>query len=119
MCRYEGFDNERSLALHRIRKAQASTLGFERPTNFDFQRYDDDGRFGFGEGERVRLTFEVERDAGFHLRETPLSHDQQVEDLADDWLRITATVVDSAMLHWWLRGFGAAVRAVQRDPILA
>ena len=119
VCRYEGFDNERSLALHRIRKAQASTLGFERPTNFDFQRYDDDGRFGFGEGERVRLTFEVERDAGFHLRETPLSHDQQVEDLADDWLRITATVVDSAMLHWWLRGFGAAVRAVQRDPVLA
>ncbi|MBP7544944.1 MAG: WYL domain-containing protein, partial [Acidovorax sp.] len=47
VCRYEGFDNERSLALHRIRKAQASTLGFERPTNFDFQRYDDDGRFGF------------------------------------------------------------------------
>ncbi len=37
--------------------------------------------------------------------------DQQVEDLADDWLRITATVVDSAMLHWWLRGFGAAVQA--------
>ncbi len=119
VCRYEGFDNERSLALHRIRKAQASTLGFERPRNFDFQRYDDDGRFGFGKGERVRLTFEVERDAGFHLRETPLSHDQQVEDLADDWLRITATVVDSAMLHWWLRGFGAAVRAVQRDPIFA
>lgn len=102
VCRYEGFGNERSLALHRIRKAQASTLGFERPADFDLQQYDADGRFGFGEGERVRLTFRIENAAGFHLRETPLSQDQQTRDMADGWMEVTATVVDSAMLEWWL-----------------
>ena len=119
VCRYEGFDNERSLGLHRIRKAEASTLAFERPADFDLQKYDDDGRFGFGDGRRVRLTFHITHDAGLHLRESPLSKDQQVRDLGDGWMEITATVVDSAMLEWWLRGFGEAVRDVLRDVSLA
>lgn len=114
VCRFEGFDNERSLALHRIRKAEASTLTFERPTEFDLQKYDDDGRFGFGEGLRVRLRFRIEKEAGVHLLETPLSKDQQVQDQGDGWLEITATVVDSAMLDWWLRGFGEAVADVSK-----
>ncbi|AVO35473.1 helix-turn-helix transcriptional regulator [Ottowia oryzae] len=116
VCRYEGFGNERSLALHRVRKAQASTLAFERPADFDLQKYDDDGRFGFGEGERVQLTFCIENEAGFHLRETPLSQDQQVRDCGDGWMEVTATVVDSAMLQWWLRGFGESVREVNSKP---
>jgi len=114
VCRYEDFDNERSLALHRIRKAQASTLTFARPVEFDLQKYDDDGRFGFGEGQQVRLTFCIENEAGFHLRETPLSKDQHVQDHNDGWMEITATVVDSAMLDWWLRGFGTAVTDVRK-----
>ena len=117
VCRYEGFDNERSLALHRIRKAEASTLRFERPAGFDLQKYDDDGRFGFGEGQRVRLTFRIERPAGQHLLETPLSRDQQVQELAGGWLEVSATVVDSAMLQWWLRGFGEVVTSVQKAPL--
>jgi predicted DNA-binding transcriptional regulator YafY len=114
VCRYEGFDNERSLALHRIHKAQASTLMFERPAGFDLQKYDDDGRFGFGEGQRVKLTFQIEQEAGFHLRETPLSNDQRIREVGGGWIKVTATVVDSAVLDWWLRGFGQAVDNVQK-----
>lgn len=119
VCRFEGFDNERSLALHRIGKAEVSTMAFERPRGFDLQKYDADGRFGFGEGRRIRLQFGIEHDAGFHLLETPLSKDQQVQDRGDGWLEITATVVDSAMLDWWLRGFGDAVRSVHKTPCSA
>ena len=75
VCRFDGFNNERSLALHRIRKAEASTLTFERPAEFDLQKYDDDGRFGFGEGHRVQLRFRITKDAGLHLTESPLSTD--------------------------------------------
>ena len=117
VCRFEDFDDERSLALHRIRKAQASTLGFDRPPEFDLAQYDADGRFGFGYGEQVHLTFEIETEAGFHLTETPLSRDQQVQALDADWMQITATVVDSAMLQWWLRGFGEAVRNIRKTAV--
>lgn len=112
--RYRGFDNERNLALHRILAAEMSAFSFERPKEFDLKKYDDDGRFGFGEGEKVRLVFRIERNTGNHLRESPLSADQQVVECQDGSLEITATVVDSAMLEWWLRGFGGAITDVRR-----
>ncbi|PJK12939.1 WYL domain-containing protein [Lysobacteraceae bacterium NML120232] len=116
VCRYRGYDNERNLALHRILSAEMSTITFERPKTFNLKQYDDDGRFGFGEGEKIHLTFRIKRDAGLHLLESPLSYDQQVTELANGELQISATVVDSAMLEWWLRGFGDAVADVQRQP---
>lgn len=50
ICRFEDYDNERCLALHRFRAAKASTLHFERPKEFNLKKFDDDGRFGYGEG---------------------------------------------------------------------
>ncbi|WP_374479436.1 helix-turn-helix transcriptional regulator [Zoogloea sp.] len=117
VCRYRGYDNERNLALHRILSAEISTLTFDRPKEFDLKKYDDDGRFGFGEGEKVRLSFRIERNAGLHMLETPLSSDQQVVEINDRQTEITATVIDSAMLEWWLRGFGKSVCAVRKMPL--
>ncbi|CAG0929136.1 MAG: WYL domain-containing protein [Rhodocyclaceae bacterium] len=116
VCRFRGFDNERSLAVHRIISARASSLTFERPREFDLQRYDDDGRFGFGEGQRIRLTFRISRSAGAHLLESPLSADQHVKEL-DGAYEISASVVDTAQLEWWLRGFGIEVIEARRVPI--
>ena len=116
VCRFEGFDNERSLALHRIISAQTSTMRFERPPEFDLKKYDDDGRFGFGEGNRIMLRFRIDKQAGSHLLETPLSIDQRVSELGQEY-EITATVVDTEQLNWWLRGFGDAVSDVQKKPL--
>ena len=113
VCRFVGYDNERSLALHRILTASASTLTFERPKDFDLKQYDDDGRFGYGDGQLVRLSFRIEKEAGLHLLESPLSTDQTVVELDDSYV-ITATVVDSAMLEWWLRGFGESISEIIR-----
>jgi len=105
VCRFSGYNNERSLALHRISKAQASTITFDYPGDFDLATYDADGRFGFGEGERVKLNFRITKQAGLHLTESPLSEDQVVIEHSDCY-EISATVVDSEMLKRWLRGFG-------------
>ena len=113
VCRFRGYDNERTLALHRITAAKASTLTFERPVGFDLQKYDDDGRFGFGEGKRIQLCFCITQDAGFHLLESPLSKDQHHKVIKDGY-EITATVVETAQLEWWLRGFGDQVWKVRR-----
>ena len=116
VCRFDGYDNERSLALHRILSARASTFTFSRPKEFNLKQYDDDGRFGYGDGSHIRLSFRIEKEAGLHLLESPLSADQQVVELDDAYV-ITATVVDSAMLEWWLRGFGEAVTDIHRKII--
>ena len=116
VCRFQGFANERNLALHRINSAVMTTKVFDRPKAFDLKQYDDDGRFGFGEGVRVRLSFRIERSAGLHLMESPLSTDQEVVEGDDGQLSVFATVVDSAMLERWILGFGGDVSDVKRQP---
>jgi hypothetical protein len=91
--------------MHRILSAEMSTLSFERPKDFDLQKYDDDGRFGFGNGKRVKLRFQIKKGVGRQLLESPLSTDQTAKDM-DDWLEISATVVDTLQLQWWVNGFG-------------
>ena len=112
VCRFQGHDNERSLALNRIRKATITDLPFKRPRDFDLQKYDDDGRFGFGEGKKIKLVFRIEKVTGQHLLESPLSADQQVRQ-DGDWLRISATVIETEQLKWWLRSFGDAVSVLR------
>jgi hypothetical protein len=48
--------------------------------------------------------------------ECPLSQDQTVVELEDEY-QITATVVDSLMLEWWLRGFGDGVSEVCKESL--
>jgi hypothetical protein len=84
-----------------------------REARLDLKQYDDNGRFGFGDGELIKLSFWIEKDYGLHLLESPLSKDQQVIEGKRHY-RINATVVDSAMLDWWLRGFVKAVTKVSK-----
>ena len=116
VCRFQGFDNERNLALHRIYSAVMTTKIFDRPKSFDLKQYDDDGRFGFGEGARVSLSFRIKRSAGLHLMESPLSADQEVVEGDNGQLTVAATVVDSAMLERWILGFGEDISGVKRQP---
>ncbi|HEV2578812.1 MAG TPA: WYL domain-containing protein [Acidobacteriaceae bacterium] len=116
VCRFEGYENERNLALHRIKAAKASSFTFRRPPKFDLKQYDDNGRLGYGNGELITLSFWIEKDYGLHLLESPLSKDQQVCEGKKHY-KINATVVDSAMLDWWLRGFGKAVSRISKHHV--
>ena len=113
VCRFEGFNNNRILALHRIKSAEVRTLPFQRPKDFDLAQYAEDGQFGFGNGKHVRLEFYITKEAGMHLLETPLSVDQTVSETPGHY-KIKATVVDSLLLDRWLRGFGDDVHLVRK-----
>jgi len=114
VCRFKDYDNERSLALHRITSAKASSSSFNRPKEFDLKKYDDDGRFGFGEGTKIRISFRITKSAGHHLLESPLAIDQEVSELPEHY-EISATAVDSSRLDWWLRGFGAQISNIVKS----
>ncbi|HZV92976.1 MAG TPA: WYL domain-containing protein [Caldimonas sp.] len=111
VVRYRDLEGERNLALHRIHSATASTLRFKRP-EFELKAFDDEGQFGLGSGVRIKIGFDIEKDAGRHLLEARLSLDQRVEELEDHY-RITATVTESEWLWRWIRAFGKAVCAVK------
>jgi hypothetical protein len=99
--------------MHRILSAKALTRTFERPREFDFVTYEADGRFSFGEGRRVRLSFLIEPDMGMILQESPLSADQVVNEV-DGKYRITATVVESVLLDRWLLAHSPEISKLKR-----
>lgn len=112
VCRFEGFENERSLALNRVKAAVGTGISFTRPETFDLAGFESDGRFGFGSGKRIRLKFKITRAAGVHLLESRLSSDQQVIESANAY-EIAATVAETEQLKWWLRGFGREVQVLE------
>jgi predicted DNA-binding transcriptional regulator YafY len=116
VCRFQGYEENRILALHRFSSAQVSIRTFDRPVDFDLDKYADDGKFGFGEGKRIRITFLIDKWAGLHLLESPLSNDQHVTEVGDNEYEISATVVDSAVLRRWLLSFGDDIRNVRKEP---
>ncbi|MET0267278.1 MAG: WYL domain-containing protein [Duganella sp.] len=116
VCRFEGYDNERTLALHRMVTAHMTARTFDRPPDFDLEKYDAEGNLSMGTGDYIRLSFCIDKRSGLHLRESPLSLQQQIVE-QEDCLAVTATVVNTAQLQWWLNGFGAKVWNIQREVI--
>lgn len=111
VCRFSGYDDDRTLALHRMLSAEVTGKSFFRPKDFDLASFDGEGRFGFGDGQQIRLQFDIAEGAGNHLQETKLSSDQTIERVPGK-LRVTGTVIDTLWLWVWLRGFGKAVTGV-------
>jgi predicted DNA-binding transcriptional regulator YafY len=106
VCRFEDFGDYRILAVHRIKHAKVSTRTFERPADFDLEKYADDGQFGFGNGRRVKVSFHIPKNLGLYVAECRLSQDQTMEEL-DSHYRVTATVVQSILLDQWLDSMSA------------
>ncbi len=112
-CRFEGYDDNRSLALHRIKSAKASTFQFDRPKDFELQQLNDDMGFGDGPPKMIRLRFRIDKPNGLHILECPLSTDQTYKELPDGY-EIMATVADTDVLGRWLNSFGDGVSEVTR-----
>ncbi len=107
VCRFDGYQNERILALGRILHAAAGD-SFSYPADFNLSAYLDAGHFGVRRGPAIRLSFSIDPAIGQHVIESRLSCDQEVEEL-ENALRVTATVSDTEMLRRWLRGWGEAI----------
>ncbi|MCW2313541.1 helix-turn-helix transcriptional regulator [Rhodoferax antarcticus] len=117
VCRFEGYDNERILALPRIVQAEAGNEAFAWPAGFDLANYCGGGDFGVSHGHSVSLRFRIDKVCGQHLLESPLAADQTVSALGDV-LEITATVVQTELLLRWLRGWDDKVSNVEMTPLM-
>lgn len=115
VCRFEGYDNQRILALHRIHTATNSGLPFERP-DFDMAAYEGEGELAVANGPRIRLQFDIDKAAGRHLLESPLSEDQNVQFTAMGYT-ITATVQQTLLLDRWINSFASQIRNVRKTAL--
>lgn len=103
----------RLFAVHRIQAAQVLDQATKPPENFDLAQYISQGAFGFDEGGAIKIVVRFKTAAAEHLWETPLSLDQQITPDQPGWVRMQATVPDTAQLRWWLKGFGGEVEVLE------
>ena len=111
VVRFEGYEDERSLAVSRISQATDTRLPFPPVKGFDLKAYEERGGFGYSHGNSIELKFRIDKKLGMFLTESRLSKDQRVMEI-NDQLEITATVTESEHLVWWLRGFGRQVEVL-------
>jgi predicted DNA-binding transcriptional regulator YafY len=113
VCTMWDYADVRQLALHRVRSAELVEEPARRPPGFDLDAYIEGGAFGYTEsGERIELVALFGESAAAHLYECRLSEDQRLEALGDGRVRVTATVLDTMELRWWLLAFGEQVQVL-------
>ncbi|QNA88134.1 WYL domain-containing protein [Massilia sp. Dwa41.01b] len=109
VCMFAGYEDVRTLALHRVQQAEALYEPARRKPGFDIDDYIASGQFGVIAGEPIALRAVFTRAAGEHLFETPLSADQVLTLDEQGRLQLAATVPHTRALLWWLLGFGDGV----------
>lgn len=102
------YDEVRLYAMHRIRNATRMDTAVKRPANFDLDEYIRAGGLHFGNGKTIRLNAWVSPYLAKILEETPLSEDQKLT-AEDDVVKLTATIMDTWQLTWWLMSYGANI----------
>jgi predicted DNA-binding transcriptional regulator YafY len=104
----------RLLAVHRIRQAVRIDAKAVTPRGFKIGSMVPEVAAGFGRGEAIRLVMRMAEHSSIHLWETPLSLDQTISAAdGDGYVKVTATVEDTAQLYWWLLGFGDFVSVLK------
>ncbi len=112
VCSMWDYPDIRLLVLHRMQEARMLDVPATVPEGFDLDAYIAAGELDFALDGEVELRALFELKAAFHLAERPLSDDQQLKEQPDGRLLLTATVVDSSELRWWLLGFGDQVEVL-------
>lgn len=110
---YDGFEDVRTLALHRMSRAEVLSERSEPPAGFDLGRHVGSGVLDFGSGEHIKLVALFDDDAALHLAESPLSDDQAITPAGKDLVHLSATVADTPQLRWWLLGFAGRVEVIE------
>ncbi len=119
VCVFEGFNDVRHLALHRLRSAEALPFVADRPDDFDLDTYVAQRHFNFSNGEKICLV--LESDDGYlkrYLTETPFNPTQQLTELADGFWRCEAVLDDSSLIDAWTAMWGKEkFRRFERRPV--
>ena len=117
---FDGYNDPRMLALHRLDKVQVLDAAVQAPIGFDLDAYLSQDRLNLGSGKAMTLELHLTSGAAKHLHDTPLSADQTIEDLPEQaqWVRVRATVNESPRLVWWILGFGKRARVIGPESLV-
>lgn len=126
VCTIKEHTDIRFLALHRVSAAQALDAPTRIPEGFDIDAVAARNLGILVSDQPMRLEMKLSKLVAKYLEETPLSADQQLSPLDDAWMRLQATVPNSAQIRNWILSLGveavvtgpAHLRAGMKDAVL-
>ncbi len=119
VCMFAGYDDVRTLAMHRVVQAEMLYLDSRKKDGFSLDAYIASGNMGVLAGDPISLRAVFSKAAGEHLFETPLVADQVLVALPDGRLELTATLPNTRELQWWLLGLGDGVEVLEPAAVRA
>lgn len=105
------YSDVRLYALHRIIRVVKRDEDAVRPGDFNLDDYINSGALQFGDGKNLHLKAYVNDWLAKFLTETPLSVDQKLV-VDGDKTKLTATVLDSPQLQWWILSHGTGIEVL-------
>lgn len=98
------YSDVRLYVLHRLSGAKRTYEVSTKPDDFTLDAYIASGALQFGNGRNLSLKARIDEHLARILAETPLSDDQRIKDDI-----LTATVLDTWQLQWWILSQGNAI----------
>lgn len=117
VCTLFDYTELRLLVVHRMAQAELTEEPAHIPKDFDLDTYIAKGEFDISSGQLIRLRAILHKHAAQYLTETALSKDQRLRELDDGRVQITASVMQTAQLRWWLLSFGDQVEVLAPDAL--
>lgn len=107
------YEDPRLYALHRMTCVDILSDAATQPQGFTLNDYIESGatQFVSGEGKNIRLKAVVSPSLQRILEETPLSEDQGIKRNKEEFV-VSATVIDSWQLRWWILSHGSSIRVL-------
>lgn len=124
VCCFDGYDDIRQLALHRMEDATVLNTPARIPQKFNLQRYIAEKPFNYSyENTRlIHLTLELTNPETIaNLKETPFNQTQAITQLADTTWRVEVDIHDSLLLEGWINTWRdvAGIYKVKKEAILS
>ena len=113
VCTLRDYQDVRQIALHRLSHTRVLDTPSKSPSDFDFGKYVAASASKIWAQGEIRLVARFTAEAAGHLRETPVSKDQELIELGNAQVEMRATVESDDTLRWWLLGFGSQVEVLE------
>lgn len=108
------FYDIKQLVVHRIKCVVLYDMPKCTLKGFNLYCYIDSGEFGFKITEKkIKLHALFSHEAVNNFREMRSSEDQTIKEQNNDSVLLTATVLDTHELRWWLKETGKQVEVVK------
>ncbi len=118
VCTFWEYERPLQIALSRIDKIAITEKSVKLLPNFNLQIFVEQGHSSLKKShQQLEVVLKFTKPASKHFFETPISSNQEIEEVDEKFNKVSVTVDDTKEFRWWLLGFGAQVEVLAPEEL--